>query len=152
MDISLLDIAVSTGVAKTGMTIGQVFKECVMHNVPGIPYCDKNNRVVGRISIRHTLKISSTPGYLVGAAHLLGDDIWHLSTSKIDARSLLDMPVEKFVLENIATVTSVSPIVKALAIMEKYNTGYVFLVDAGIYKGIVTRMGVAKLMLKAEEL
>ena len=152
MDVSLLDIAVNTGVAKAGMTIGQVFKECVTHNVPGIPYCDDKGRVVGRISIRHTLKISSTPGYMVGAAHLLGDDIWHLSTSKIEARALLDMPAEKFVLENLATVSSASPIVKALAIMEKYNTGYVFLIDAGVYKGIVTRMGIAKLMLKSEVL
>ena len=152
MDVSLLDIAVTTGIAKAGMTIGQVFKECVLHNVPGIPYCDENNKVIGRISIRHTLKVSSTPGYMVGAAHLLGDDIWHLSTSKIEARSLLDMPAEEFVLENIATVSSVSPIVKAMAIMEKYNTGYVFLIDAGVYKGIVTRMGIAKLMLKSEVL
>jgi hypothetical protein len=37
-----------------------------------------------------------------------------------------------------------------MAIMEKYNTGYVFLIDAGIYEGIVTRMGIAKLMLKTE--
>ena len=152
MDVSLLDIAVTTGIAKSGMTIGQVFKECVLHNVPGIPYCDENNKVIGRISIRHTLKVSSTPGYMVGAAHLLGDDIWHLSTSKIEARSLLDMPAEEFVLENVATVSSVSPIVKAMAIMEKYNTGYVFLIDAGVYKGIVTRMGIAKLMLKSEVL
>lgn len=150
MDVSLLDIAVSTGVAKAGMTIGHVFTECVMHNVPGIPYCDENNKVIGRISIRHTLKVSSTPGYMVGAAHLLGDDIWHLSTSKIEARKLLDMPAEKFVLENIAIVTAASPIVKAMAIMEKYNTGYVFLIDEGVYEGIVTRMGIAKLMLKTE--
>jgi len=92
MDISLLDIAVRTGVAKAGMTIGQVFNACVIHNVPVIPYCDKNNRVIGRISIRHTLKVSSTPGYMVGAAHLLGDNTRHLSTSKIEARNLLDMP------------------------------------------------------------
>ena len=152
MNVRLLDIAVSTGVAKAGMTIGHVFKECVLHNVPGIPYCDENNKVIGRISIRHTLKVSSTPGYMVGAAHLLGDDIWHLSTSKIEARNLLDMPAEKFILENIATVTAASPIVKALAIMEQFNTGYIFLIDSGVYEGIVTRMGIAELMLKSEVL
>ena len=152
MNVSLLDIAVSTGVAKAGMNIGQVFSECVLHNVPGIPFCDENDKVIGRISIRHTLKISSTPGYMVGAAHLLGDDIWHLSTSKIQARNLLDMPAEKFILENIATVTAASPIVKALAIMEKFNTGYIFLIDSGVYEGIVTRLGIAKLMLKSKEL
>ena len=152
MNVSLLDIAVSTGVAKAGMSVGQVFNECVLHNVPGIPFCDENNKVIGRISIRHTLKISSTPGYMVGAAHLLGDDIWHLSTSKIEARNLLDMPAQKFVLEYIATVTAASPIVKALAIMEQFNTPYVFLIDSGIYEGIVTRMGIAELMLKSKEL
>lgn len=150
MDANLLDIIVRTGVAKAGMTIGQVFKECVSHNVPGIPYCDENGRVAGRISIRHTLKISATPGYMVGVAHLLGDNIHHLSTSKIEVKKLMDMPAEKFVLGNIAAVTSASPIVKALAIMEKFNTGYIFLIDSGIYKGIVTRMGIAKLMLQSE--
>ncbi len=150
--MELLDIVIPTAVAKTGMTIGEVFEECVKQNVPGIPFCDENNKVVGRVSMRHAFKVSATPGYMVKAAHLLGDDIWHLSTSKIEVKKLLDMPVESFVLENIATVSASSPLVKALSIMEKYNSGYVFLIDEGVYEGIVTRMGIASLMLKNREL
>ena len=149
--MKLSDIVVPTGVARAGMTIREVFQECVKHNVPGIPFCDENNNVVGRISIRHTFKVSATPGYMVNAAHLLGDDIWHLSTSKIEVKSLLDMPVEGFVLENFVNVSAASPVVKAISIMEKFNTGYVFLIDSGIYSGIVTRLGIARLMLKSEE-
>ena len=150
--MKLLDIVIPTGVAKKGMTIGQVFEECVRCKVPGIPYCDEDGHVVGRISIRHTFKVSSTPGYMVNAAHLLGDDIWHLSTSKIEVKELLDMPVDRFVLENFVNVSGASPVVKALSIMEKFNTGYVFLIDSGVYEGIVTRMGIAELMLNHNEL
>lgn len=146
----LLDIAVNTGTAKAGMNIGQVFKECVNHNVPGIPYCDEEGRVVGRVSIRHTLKVSCIPKYVVKAAHLLGDELENISIPRELADKVLNMPVESFVLENIATITSSSPILKALAIMEKFNTGYIFLIDDGKYRGIVTRMGIAKLMLEKE--
>ena len=149
--MKLLDIVIPTTVAKAGMTMGEVFEECVKRNVPGIPFCDEKGRVTGRISIRHAFKLSAAPGYLVKAAHLLGDDIWHLSTSKMEVKSLLDMPVESFILENFANVSAASPVVKALSIMEKYNTGYVFLIDEGEYEGVVTRMGIARLMLENRE-
>lgn len=147
----LLDIIVPTGVARAGMTVRAVFEECVKHNVPGIPYCDHDGQVIGRVSIRHTLKQTCIPRYMVNAAHLLGDSLMHLSIPEVLAREILDMPVDPFLLENIASVTPESPVVKALAIMEQYNSGYIFLIDRGVYKGIVTRMGIAALMLQIRE-
>lgn len=35
--------------------------------------------------------------------------------------------------------------------MEQYNSGYIFLIDDGVYRGIVTRMGIAALMLRIRE-
>ena len=75
----------------------------------------------------------------------------HVSIPEVLAREILDMHVDPFVLENIASVTPESPVVKALAIMEQYNSGYIFLIDEGLYKGIVTRMGIAALMLRIKE-
>jgi predicted transcriptional regulator len=50
-------------------------------------------------------------------------------------------------LENIPSVSPRSSVVKALAIMEMYNTSYVFLIDNGAYSGLVTRMVIAHRML-----
>ena len=147
----LLDIIVPTGVARAGMSVREVFEECVKRNVPGIPYVDEDDQVIGRVSIRHTLKQTCIPKYMVKAAHLLGDSLQHVSIPEVLAREVLEMQVDPFLLENIATVTSESPVVKALAIMEQYNSGYIFLIDDGIYKGIVTRMGIAALMLRIRE-
>lgn len=144
----LLDIVVRTGVARAGMTIAEVFDECVASNVPGIPFCNESDRVVGRVSIRHTLKHTCIPEYMVKAAHLLGDDIEHLSTFHIQPQEILKMPIDPLVLKEIASVTPRSPIIKALAIMESFNSGYIFLIDSDKYQGIVTRMGIAKLLLE----
>ncbi|MDH3976563.1 MAG: CBS domain-containing protein [Deltaproteobacteria bacterium] len=148
MEARLLDIVIKTGMARSGMTVGDVFDECVRKNIPGIPYCDDEDRVLGRVSIRHTLKSTCIPQYVVDAAHLLGDDLQNVSISHSLSEKVLSLPVDDFVLEDMAIITAASPVVKALAIMEKYNTGYIFLIDNGIYEGIVTRMGIAQLMLK----
>lgn len=95
----LLDIIVPTGVAKAGMTVRAVFEECVQRNVPGIPYCDENGQVIGRVSIRHTLKQTCIPQYMVKAAHLLGDSLLHVSIPEVLTREILDMPVDPFLLE-----------------------------------------------------
>jgi hypothetical protein len=147
----LLDIIVPTGVARAGMTIGEVFEECVARNVPGLPYCDEDGQVIAQVSIRHTLKNTCIPKYMVKAAHLLGDKLDHVNRLEVLAREILEMPVEPFLLENIATVTLGSPVVKALAIMEQYNSGYIFLIEEGVYQGIVTRLGIAALMLRCRQ-
>jgi CBS domain-containing protein len=146
--MKLVDVLIPTGMAHPGMTVGAAFRECVTHDVPGIPYCDDNGRVTGRISIRHTLKKTCIPDYMIKAAHFLGDRIESATIPASMAKEVLDMPVEPFVLENINTITPDSPAMKALAIMERQGTGYIFLIDQGRYQGIVTRMGIAELMLR----
>ena len=143
----LLDIVVPTGTARAGMTVGDVFAECVAVNVPGIPFVDENGRVIGRVSIRHTLKMTCIPEFMVKGAHLLGDAIDHLALKDDEIRYLLDLPAERFMLEDVAHLSTSSPIVKALSVMEHYNTGYIFLCDDDQYKGMVTRMGIARLLL-----
>jgi len=59
----------------------------------------------------------------------------------------LALPVENFLLKNIPSVSPRSSIVKALALMEAHNTSYIFLIEEGEYKGVVTRMVIARRML-----
>jgi CBS domain-containing protein len=143
----LLDIVIPTGTAAAGMTVREAFIECVERNVPGLPFVDDLGKVVGRVSIRHTLKMTCIPEYMVKAAHLLGDAIDHLALQDDEIRLILDLPIDEFVLEDVAHLSAASPIVKALSVMEYYNTGYVFLCDDERYRGIVTRMGIARVLL-----
>jgi len=142
------NMVVRTGVAQSGMTVGQVFRECVDRQVPGIPFVDTEGRLSGRVSIRNTLKQTCIPEFMVRHAHLLGDDVRSLRIPEEHARRVLDMPVDPFVMARIATITSHSPVVKALAIMEEYNTSYIFVLDGEDYRGVVTLMGIACRMLE----
>jgi predicted transcriptional regulator len=57
-------------------------------------------------------------------------------------------PVETFLLENIPSVSPRSTIVKALALMEVHNSSYIFLIENGVYEGVVTRQVIARRMLE----
>lgn len=147
----LKEVIFETRVARAGMTVGEVFEECVAHRVPGIPFCNESNEIVGRVSVRHTLKVTCIPEFMVKGAHLLGDAIEAVRIPDVLAREVLQMPAERFVLEPLAIVTSAAPVVKALAMMEQFNSSYAFVIDDGEYKGICTRMSIARLMLKVRE-
>ena len=47
----LSEIIIPTAVARAGMTIGEVFEECVARDVSGIPFVDGQGKVSGRVSI-----------------------------------------------------------------------------------------------------
>lgn len=146
--MQLTEVMIPTGVARAGMSVVEVFRECVSHNVPGIPFCDGDGRVIGRVSIRHTLKMTCIPEYVVKGAHMLGDAIEGVTIADEKIRTVLELPVDGFVLAETCSISPASPIVKALSLMEHFNTGYIFLLDNGSYRGIVTRMGIARLMLR----
>jgi CBS domain-containing protein len=129
------------------MTLRDFFEECVRCNVPGLPYVDDQDRVVGRISIRDVYKHMAIPDHLIKVAHLLGDRTDQLDLPEMKVSETLALPVETFLLENIPGVSPQSSIVKALAIMEMFNTSYIFLIENGEYKGLVTRMVIAHRML-----
>jgi len=127
--MKLLDVVVSTGVARRGMSVGQAFEVCVRDNVPGLPFLGEQETVEGRFSIRNILKSTCIPGYLVDSAHLLGDEITHVTMPSVQVCAILNLPVESYILENKLCVSPESPIDKALAIMDQANTNYVFLRD-----------------------
>lgn len=145
--MKLEHLSIATGVMRKGMKLRDFFEECVRCNVPGLPYVDDQDRIVGRISIRDVYKHMAIPDYLIKVAHLLGDRTDQLDLPEMKVSEMLHLPVETFLLENIPSVSPRSSVVKALAIMEMFNTSYIFLIEDGEYCGLVTRMVIAHRML-----
>ncbi len=145
--MKLEKLMIPTGVMRAGMTVGDLFRECAERHVPGLPFVDANDRVVGRVSLRDVLKRTCIPPFVLKAAHMLGDELPNVNIPEVQVRSLLTRPVEEFVLEHLAHLSSRSAVLKALALMELHNTSYLFLIDNDTYLGVVTRMTVVRRML-----
>ena len=145
------NLAIPTGVTRPGEKMAAFLEECVRCDVPGLPYVDETGQVVGRLSIRHFFKEDCVPPYMLNAAHLLGDDIQKVRIPHIKRSELLAEPVERYVLQNFPHISSRSPIIKGMAIMEQCNSSYLFVIDDGEYKGVVTRMGIARRLLEAPD-
>ncbi len=141
-------LAIMTGVMREGMTLRDFFQEAVRCNVPGLPYVDEQDRIAGRISIRDVYKHIAVPDSVLRLADAMGDQTDRLDLPEMKVLEALALPVETCLLENIPSVSPCSATVKALALMEVHNTSYIFLIEDGEYKGVVTRMLVAKRMLE----
>lgn len=145
--MKLQRLAVMTAVMRKGMSIRDFFEEAVRSNVPGLPFIDDNDRIVGRISIRDVFKHIAVPSSYLRLADAIGDQTDRLDMSEQRILDSLALPVETYLLENIPSVSPASSLIKALAIMEAYNTHYIFLIEHGKYMGIVTRMVIANRLL-----
>jgi len=145
--MELIDLIKPTGIASPGMRIEDVFRICVDADVPGIPFQGQDGYISGKVSIRHILKQTCIPDFMVRHAKLLGDEIHHLAISREQISRLLKLQVDGFVLSDIAVARSTTPFSKALAIMEDMDTTYLFVIDDGIYKGVVSVMGIAQAMI-----
>lgn len=146
--MKLARLAVMTKLMCKGMTLRDFFEEAGRCNVPGLPYVDDRNRIVGRISVRDVFKHIAVPDSMLRLAGAMGDQTDKLDLSERNILEALALPVENFVLDNIPSVSPHSAIVKALAIMEAYNTHYIFLIDDEEFVGVVTRMVIANRMLE----
>ncbi len=140
-------LAVMTEVMRKGTTLREFFQEVARTNVPGLPYVDDHDRIIGRISVRHVFKLIAVPNSILRLADAMGDQTDKLDLSERRVLKALASPVEDFMLDSIPSVSPTSAIVKALAIMEAYNTHYIFLIEEGQYMGVVTRMVIANRML-----
>lgn len=146
--MKLKNLAVSTEIMKHGMTVLDFFEEALKCHVPGLPYANAEGHIVGRISIRNIYKKLAVPDNFLMVAEMMGDMSDSLDPPEIKVAEVMAAPIEDYMLDEMPTVTSHSSAVKALAIMEVYNSGYIFLIDDGLYKGVVTRMRLAERMLE----
>ncbi len=136
-----------TEVMRKGMSIRHFFEEAVRSNVPGLPFLDEHDRIIGRISVRDVFKHIAVPSSYLRLVDAIGDQTDRLDMSEQRILDSLALPVETYLLENIPSVSPASSLVKALAIMEAYNTHYIFLIEDGKYMGLVTRMVIASRLL-----
>jgi predicted transcriptional regulator len=143
-------LATMTGFMRHGMTLRDFFKEAVRCNVPGLPFVDAQDKIVGRISLRNIYKRIAVPDNLLIIADAMGDgeQIGNLDLPEMKVRQFMASPVEDFLLETMPSVSPRSSIVKALALMEVHNSSYIFLIEDGRYEGVVTRMEIAGRMLE----
>lgn len=146
--MKLENIAIPTGVIHPDMTLRDFFEETVRCNVPGLPFVNEENEIIGRLSIRDIYKHMAVPDNLLLIIDSLGDATDKLDLVHMEVFEYMSKPAESFMLETIPNVSPRSSVVKALALMEAHNSSYIFLIDNGEYTGIVTRMMIAKRMLQ----
>jgi predicted transcriptional regulator len=145
--MKLKTITIHTRVIKAGMTVREVFEECTRANTPGLPVCDDHDRVTGRVTLKHILKRFCLPDYLVEMAPILGEQISHVQDIESLAEQLLDSRIELFIQTPHASTTSASSAIKALALMEKIDSSYLFVIDEGRYQGVVTIQSLSEIIL-----
>jgi hypothetical protein len=143
-------LSIPTKVARPGMTVGEVMRECVEKDVPGIPYVDAEGQISGRFSVRHMFLLCCIPKDILHGAHLLGDDIEDLDFPHIKAGELMARNVDDFIFPDAIRLSPNFQAIKALAIMEQYNTEYLFVTEGDDYQGVVTRLSIAKAILTEE--
>ncbi len=145
--MKLQRLAVMTEVMRKGMSLRDFFREAVRCNVPGLPFVDEHDHIIGRISVRDVFKRVAVPSSYLRLVDAMGDQTNRLDMSEQRILRRLARPVETYLLENIPCVSPASSLIKALAIMEAYNTHYIFLIEDGKYMGVVTRMVIANRLL-----
>jgi hypothetical protein len=57
---------------------------------------------------------------------------------------MMDLPLDNFVQEPHLSVGLEANALKALALMEQNDTSYIFVVENGVYHGVVTIQGLAR--------
>jgi CBS domain-containing protein len=146
--VKLTSIVIPTGVAAPGSTVAEAFSECMRCNVQGIPFVNSEGRLAGHFSIRNTIRLACIPNIVIMGADLLGDALDHLMVPDMEAASILERPVDPFIMDTLFTIHSDSPCVKAAALMERHDTTYLFVVDGAEYKGVVNVQGIVRRMLE----
>ena len=146
--MNLKPFTVKTSIAKAGMTAREIFEECTRANIPGLPVCDDHDQISGRITLKNILKRYCLPEYLVEMASILGEQISHVQDMDMLAEQLLESRIDAYIQRPHASITSASSAVKALALMEKLDTSYLFVIDEGRYQGVVTIQSLSKNILR----
>lgn len=136
MDVD--NVMIRTGVATAGMTVREVFAECSRANTPGLPFCDANGTVIGRVTLKNILKKSCLPDYLVEMARVLGEQVSGVQDMEARVKDVLGNPIDAYVQAAHLSLSSGSSVVKALAMMEQSDTSYIYVVDDGRYQGVIT--------------
>ncbi|MCP5437441.1 MAG: CBS domain-containing protein [Chromatiaceae bacterium] len=143
----LMKALIETPVARQGMLIGEALRICVDKDVPGIPFAADSGRIIGRFSVRNVFLHYSIPSDMIKGAHLIGHEAFHLDLSSDHYEEVFRRAIDNTILDDAACLASTAQITKAMALMEKFNSSYLFVIDEGEYRGVVTRLGLTRVLL-----
>jgi CBS-domain-containing membrane protein len=144
--VTIEQILVPTMVVEKGMQVRDLFLECSRAQVQALPYRDETGRLAGRITLKNVLRVSCLPEYMVSLAPLLGSQLSCVDSAEAKAREILQNPVEPYVQPLPKTIESSAALIKALAVMEQNDTSYIFVIDEGEYRGVITIQAIAHQM------
>lgn len=150
MSMDIQSVLIPTIAIRPGMYVRDLFTECGKLHVHALPYCDETGRIAGRLTLKNVMKFSCLPEHMIELANLLGSQMSCVDNAEEKAREIICNPVEPYVRKLGETITSDEPLIKALAMMERNETSYIFVVDDGEYKGLVTIQGIAQVMSSLE--
>lgn len=139
-------VMISTGTAHPGMTVRDLFDTCGRDHVQALPFVDAEGRITGRVTLKNILRVSCLPDFIVSMAPLLHSKLSCVESAEDKAREILCNPIEPYVQGPHAAIPSSAPLIKALALMEKSDTSYIFVVDDGTFRGVITIQGIAAKM------
>jgi len=137
---------ICTKVVTPVMLVREVFAECGRAHVQSLPFVGPNRMVSGRVTLKHVMREACLPAHMVAFASLLGSFMSCVNNAHSKIAQILAGEIERYVRNAHETISSGEPAIKALAVMEKNDTGYLFVIDDGEYQGIVTIQGIAETM------
>jgi hypothetical protein len=143
-------ILIRTSIVRPGMHVNDVFRECGRAQVQSLPYADAEGRLAGRLTLKNILRVSCLPEYMVQLAPVLGAQLSCVENAESKAHEVLGNPVEPYVQPLPPPIASTAPLIKALAMMQRHDTSYLFVVDDGVYRGILTIQAIASKMSELE--
>lgn len=136
-------------VARPGMLVSEAMQHCLDAKIPGIPFYNADNKIVGKVSLKYLLVRTCVPKDMRAYAHLISDAA--LSSQVGNAieklKPLMNRSVDDFVLSEFVYAAPNTPLYKALALMDKYRTGYFFVLDKNHYLGALTMQSLTQHML-----
>lgn len=144
------DCMIQTGVVIKGMLVREVFAECGRLHVHALPFVDERGKVTGRVTLKNIMKFSCLPEHMVELAPLLGSFLSCVENAEEKVHEVLCSPVDGYVRKAALFIKPDAPAIKALAMMEKNDTSYLFVLDGDAYLGIITIQGIAAKMSEME--
>ena len=145
------ELLIVTRVARPGLRVRDVFRECLAAHVQALTYCDGAGRITGRVTLKHIVNSEIVPAHVAALAHVVGDR--HAAFERMERRlpEIFGHRVDGYVQEPHPSIGSEAQLMKALTMMEHHDTSYLFVVDAGVYRGTLTIQGIAQWMVHFED-
>lgn len=144
--MTIESVMIEAAVARGGMLVRDFFDLCGRAGVQALPFVDEREAIVGRVTIKNVLRLSCLPDYVVDMAPMLNVAMSCVENAEEKVREILCTPVDPYMQGLHQTLPSSAPLIKAVAVMVSNDTSYIFVVDEGVYRGVVTIQGIASCM------